>query len=138
VSLPTPAILSALYQRLASDPAGAAARATLPGGVFTADAFLTPLSGAVQVPDGAFALWRSGVVTGESGNIRRTTGAWWVYAAQGQEYQIATAIAAIEAAYPRDAVAYGLTTIGPIGQSFYDSTLGVSGRAVTVNYTRRA
>jgi hypothetical protein len=131
------AVQAAIYSRLATDPAGTAARAILTGGVYPASTVIQGPVGAMQLPSPPFALWRAGPISGTDGDMRRVTGAWWVYHTPAQERQIGEALAAIEATYPRDAIAYGLTLVGPISPTFYDTTLGLSGRNVTISFLRR-
>jgi hypothetical protein len=131
------AIQAAIYSRLATDPAGTAARAILTGGVYPASQIIRGPIGTMQLPSTPFALWRPGPISGTDGDMRRVTGAWWVYDQPAQEKRIAAALEAIEATYPRDAVAFGLILVGPISPPLYDTTLGLAGRNVTISFLRR-
>jgi hypothetical protein len=135
--IPLATILASLYSQVATATAGAAARARLTGGVYPADQVLPPVGSAVQLPPFPFALWRAGPVNGATGDVRSVVGTWWVYTLPGQARQAALCIEALSAAYPRDAVGFGVTTAGPIGQEFYDAALGANGRALTITYRRR-
>ena len=130
-------IQASLYSHLATATAGAAARAILVGGVYPADLVLPALGAAVQLPKSPFALWRAGTVSGTPDDLRRVTGTWWVYAAPGQSRTIALALDAINAAYTRSTIGYGVTLPGPVGQEFYEASIGCLGRAVSITYRRR-
>jgi hypothetical protein len=135
--IPLATILASLYSQVATASAGATARARLTGGVYPADLVLPAVGSAVQLPPFPFALWRAGPVNGVEGDVRRVIGTWWVYTLPGQARHAALCVEALSAAYPRDAVALGVTTVGPVGQEFYDAALGANGRALTVTYLRR-
>lgn len=130
-------IQSSLYSHLATASAGAAARAILTGGVYPADLVLPPVGAAVQLPKSPFALWRAGTVSGTPDDLRRLTGTWWVYAAPAQSRTLALALDAISTAYTRSTVDYGITLPGPVGQEFYEASIGCLGRAITITYRRR-
>ena len=117
------AINGLLYARLKSDVAGAAVRAALGAGA----ASIIPAEKLRQEPRPARVLlvWRGGSVGGQSGDMRAITGVWWIYDDPHQGYARIDALAPlIEAAYPRDCVAWGETRISLIGQATEDATLG--------------
>lgn len=130
-------ISSALFDRIATGDAGAAVRALLgsAGSVIPADKL-----GQRPLPARPLAVWRDGAVGGRSLDMRTVTGTWWVYDDPGQGYaRIHSVIAAIEAAYPPDALANGRVRVGPIGQASDDRSLGgLLTRPLQIAYLRRA
>jgi hypothetical protein len=137
VSLPLQAISEALFDRLASHAAGAAVREKLGAGaasIIAADAL-----GRTPRPATAFLVWRGGAVGGSSLELRRVTGVWWAYDDPARGYARSNEIlAAIEAAYPFDAVAFGRTRVAFIGQEADDRSMGLLTRPIQIIYTRRA
>lgn len=125
-----------LYAQLKTAAAGAAVRAVLGAGA----ASIIPAERLRHEPRPARVLlvWRGGSVGGASGEMRPASGVWWVYDDPGQGYaRIDAVVPLIEAAYPRDALAWGDTRITLIGQATEDATLGgLLVRAVQLTYRR--
>jgi hypothetical protein len=130
-------ISSALFDRIATDAAGAAVRALLgsAGSVITADKL-----GQRPLPARPLAVWRDGAVGGVALGMRNVTGTWWVYDDPGQGYaRIHAVIAALETAYPSDVLANGRVRVGPVGQASDDRSLGgLLVRPLQIAYLRRA
>lgn len=134
--LPLSTITASLWSRIATDSAGSAVRALLSStsAVYTA---AQAEGGTPGTPP--FLVWREGPVAGTGDVMRRTFGAWWVYVPRADTRLQAQIIEAIETAYPQNAIADGMTEIGPIGQAAPDGALGgLWARPVTVSYLRRA
>jgi hypothetical protein len=125
-----------LYAQLKTALAGGAVRAALGAGA----ASIIPAEKLRQEPRPARPLlvWRGGSVGGQSGDMRPITGVWWAYDDPGQGYaRIDALVPLIEAAYPRDALAWGETRITLIGQATEDATLdGLLVRPVQLTYRR--
>lgn len=130
-------ISSALYDRIATHAAGAAVRALLgsAGSVIPADRL-----GQRPLPPRPLAVWRDGAVGGAALDMRTVTGTWWIYDDPGQGYsRIHAVVAALESAYPPDALLDGRVRVGPIGQASDDRSLGgLLVRPLQIAYLRRA
>lgn len=125
-----------LYARLKSEAAGASVRAALGAGA----ASIIPAEKLRVEPRPARVLlaWRGGPVGGQSGEMRGIIGTWWIYDDPGQGYaRIDALVPLVEAAYPRDALAWGETRITLVGQASEDATLGgLLVRPVQLSYRR--
>lgn len=132
------AITTAQYNLLKTGAAGAAVRAATgpksAAGVIPAE----QLRGAL--PARPFIVWREGVISGESEEMRGVFGTWWIYDDPAMGYsRIKALIALIEAAYTRDAIRYCATAVTGITQPSEDATLGgLYMRSITIRSERRA
>lgn len=125
-----------LYAQLKTATAGAPVRAALGAGA----ASIIPAERLRQEshPARVLLVWRGGSVGGQSGDIRPITGVWWVYDDPHQGYaRIDTLVPLIEAAYPRNALAWGETRVSFVGQATEDATLGgLLVRPIQITYRR--
>jgi hypothetical protein len=132
-----------LFDRIAVDAAGSAVRALL--GLDDPASLLPTIIPAARLaarplPPAPFLAWRGGAVGGESLEMRRITGVWWAYDLPIQGYaRINAVLAALEAAYPQDAIPWGRVRVTAIGQETDDRSLGgLLTRSLHLTYTRRA
>lgn len=137
MALDLASISAALFARIATDVAGAGVRGILgsPQSVIKAEQL-----GQRPLPARPLAVWRDGAVGGAALQMRSITGVWWVYDDPGQGYsRIHAVVAAIETAYPPDALPAGRVRVGPIGQASDDRSLGgLLTRPLQIAYIRRA
>lgn len=135
------AVYSALYDRAATDSAGAAFRATL-GALFPAtDLAQWREPTTPGRPARVWAVWRPGAIGGASGDMRPVGASWWLYDdPERGNTRINTALSALEALYgigARDAIPFGRLRVTFIGPTFHDDALGLTGREVRIVYDRR-
>lgn len=131
--LDTPAIISALVARVEGAD-GAAVRAMLGSAqsVLHAAALTAPL------PARPLLAWRAGAVVGASGEMRVTTGAWWVYDDPAYRYgRINALVPLLEALYIRQFAAGGQTEVSGLGPELEDTALGLVYRRVEIAHYRR-
>ena len=135
MTLPLATITAALWARLATDTAGADARALLSGGVLTA---AQVEGGAAALPPPPFAVWREGPDTARTNEMGDGVGDWWVYVPNADTRLQNQIIDALRALYSPFCIAYGRVVVGPVGQAATDRALGgLWARPVTIRFSRR-
>lgn len=131
-------IYEQLYDRAATDSAGATLRALLgnASSVFPRKG-LRNLNGKVL----PFLVWAPGAVSGQSNTMRDLNASWFVYCGPGKGpkvlHEIATALDDLYGSLAPFAIAYGRLQVTFIGQPFVDSALdGLEGVEVRIGYRR--
>lgn len=131
------ALQTTFYAILKTDTAGADARAALGAGGNS----IIPASKLNRdaLPVAPFLALRAGPIPGARHQVRNAFFAWWVYDDPiNEHWRINGILPLIEAAYPKEAIAFCATELVSIDQELTDHTLGRTVRAIRfVVRTRR-
>jgi hypothetical protein len=128
-------IINTLYERIATDAAGASVRA-LVNSIFEARDPIN-LTGKT-IP---YLMWRGGSVGGQSGEMRPIGGRWFAYVDSTKStlllLQIMDALEAVYGYQNRHAITHGHTVVVHRGDTFYDQGFKLHGAEIRVQYLDR-
>lgn len=118
-----------IYNRIATDTAGAAVRAVAT--VIPNTKLVTPFTFPLVV-------FHPGPMSISSADqMGELTTWWWCYEGGADLYMTTTILALIAKAFTRDSIPYGEMHVSAVSQPLRDSQVGAWGRNIRLTYTRR-